>query len=352
MYVDAAPAFKELGCVLSVVATADKLGEYAPYFKNAGYNVFHMPFPNKNGMWSKIVYYRQMKAFLKTENFDVIHIHSNGMMFVMSFIAWLVGIKSVYTFHNVFATHFYSYPWHFFKRWCAAQIFGCTFQTISQSVYNNERHVYFNPTTLVYNWYGNKRFYPADKEEKNQARKALEISDTTLVLISIGGCSHIKRHSDIIKALPKVADKFPDLLYLHLGKGCTEKDESNLAHDLSVDKYIRFCGNISDVRNYLIASDIYLMPSKFEGIPITTIEAMGCKIPSILYDVPGLRDFNKEGNNALLIEADYKLLADSILTLSIDKSLALQLTENAKSFVDKTFSLKQNTKKIFDLYKL
>lgn len=45
MYVDAAPVFQKLGCELSVVNTANHLGEYASFFEKAGYKVFHRPYP-------------------------------------------------------------------------------------------------------------------------------------------------------------------------------------------------------------------------------------------------------------------------------------------------------------------
>lgn len=61
------------------------------------------------------------------------------------------------------------------------------------------------------------------------------------------------------------------------------------------------------------------MPSKHEGIPITTIEAMACLTPSILYNVPGLRDFNKNKECSKVIEEDYNALAKTIVELYRDK---------------------------------
>ena len=92
------------------------------------------------------------------------------------------------------------------------------------------------------------------------------------------------------------------------------------------------------------------MTSKFEGISITTIEAMACGIPTILYNVPGLRDFNLEGENSLLIKEDYLLLANSIIDLFANKSLMTNLAINAKIFVNKKFNLEQNASMIYDLY--
>jgi glycosyltransferase involved in cell wall biosynthesis len=142
----------------------------------------------------------------------------------------------------------------------------------------------------------------------------------------------------------------PDCIYLHLGEGVSKCEEQVLSHELTLDKHIRFVGNQTEVRKYQIASDIYLMTSRFEGIPLTTIEAMACRIPAILYDVPGLRDFNKKDENSILIPEDYKVLADKLIFIKNNKWKSTEIAENAMKFVNTTFDMKTNVKKIIDLY--
>lgn len=348
MYVDAAPVFKRLGCDLSVINSANRLGEYAPYFEKAGYSIIHHPYPcNYLKRW--IYYYNTIK-FLKKEKYDVVHIHSSALKWGMSYCAWRAGCKSIYTFHNVFRSHWYSYLYHWWLRWSAKHIFKCKFQTISDSVYENEKQYYHNETEKIYNWYGSDRFYPSQVGEKQLIRNKLNIPQDALVIISVGGCSPIKRHTDMIKAMPEILKENPNTIYLHLGEGISLQEEKELVNQLNISKNVYFCGNQKDVRQYLIASDIYVMPSIFEGISLTTIEAMACLIPSVLYNVPGLRDFNKENECSVLISENYHLLAKSIIALYKDKDKQLYITQNAKNFVDKYFYMDTNVKKIFELY--
>lgn len=349
MYVDAAPVFQKLGCELSVVNTANHLGEYAPFFEKAGYKVFHFPYPN--GYLKRWKYYRDTIKFLKKEKYDVVHIHSFALKWGMSYCAWKAGCKSVYTFHAIFKSHWYSYLFHYWLRWCAKHIFDCTFQTISDSVYENENKYYYNKTVKIYNWYGSNRFYPAQLNEKQCIREKLGVPQNALVIISVGGCSPIKRHTDVIKALTEILKVYPDTIYLHLGEGASLQEERELANRLGIAKHIHFCGNQKNVRQFLIASDIYIMTSQHEGISLTTIEAMACKIPAILYNVPGLRDFNKEIECSELISEDYRLLAQAVIKLYKNKEKQLLLTQNGKSFVDSHFYMETNAKKIFELYK-
>lgn len=348
MYVDAAPVFKYLGCELTVVATSKNIGEFATAFKKSGYKILHREY--NNNLFSRWRYYFDFILLLKREKIDVVHTHRSNLKWGMALCAKIAGCKSVYTFHNVFASSWYSYPWHLWLRWSAKHILGCVFQTISDSVYNNEKSYYHNNTSKIYNWYGNKRFFPAVANEKNNIKAKLGIPLDSLVIVSVGGCSPIKRHTDIIKALPQIIKRYPKTVYLHLGEGCSLEKEKKLASDLMVDSHIRFCGNQTIVRDYLIASDIYVMPSRHEGIPLTTIEAIGCCIPAILYNVPGLKDFNKTKECSLLIAEDYNILASTICDLYENQDLQTKITENGKVFVDENFDMETNATKIFELY--
>lgn len=351
MYVDASRLFQMKGCELSALATSENLGEFAPFFLAAGYKVLHRPYPSFKNYLSRIHYYFKFIQLLKHERYDVLHIHSAQTMWGLAFCAWVAGVKSVYTFHNVFASRSLTYLYHCLLRWSAKNIFKCCFQTISDSVYNNELKLFHNHTTKIYNWYGSSRYFPATSAERIKARNELNISQDAFVLISVGGCSATKRHSEIIKALPKVLESGIKCLYLHLGRGCTEDEESMLAFDLGVQPNVRFCGNQTDVRKFLIAADIYLMTSKFEGIPITTIEALACCVPAILYDVPGLRDFNASGENCLIIPESYQLLAEKIIYLYKSPDFGINLSKNAKVFVDNAFSMEKNSELVYNLYK-
>ena len=124
-----------------------------------------------------------------------------------------------------------------------------------------------------------------------------------------------------------------------------------MAERLGVSGHVRFCGNQRDVRHYLIAADIYVMTSKHEGISLTTIEAMGTGIPAVLYDVPGLRDFNRESECAVIIPEDVDKLADAIVALCDDRQKQATLRTRAKEFVDTYFNMETNARRIYELYK-
>jgi len=350
MYVDAASLFQERGCKLSVVATAEDIGEFALKFREAGYKVYHMPYPSRSHFIDRLLYLVKFSIFLKKNRFDVVHIHANKTMFGMAFCAWVAGKRSVYTSHNVFPTRLLTRPLHIAIRWIAKKWWNCKFQTISDSVYKNELKRFKNKTIKIYNWYGSDRFFPGNTEEKQKFRKEIGIDKDAFVVISVGGCSPIKRHSEIIKAVALVKKEIPNIIYLHLGEGESEQEEKELVEQLNLLDNVRFIGNQNDVRKYLISSDVYAMTSKFEGISMTTIEAMACKIPAILYDVPGLRDFNNQKEITILIKEDFNVLAEKIISLYNNEIQRDKYTMEAQDFVNKNYSMIINFEKVYQLY--
>ena len=93
------------------------------------------------------------------------------------------------------------------------------------------------------------------------------------------------------------------------------------------------------------------MTSINEGLSLTTIEAMACEIPAILYDVNGLRDFNQTGENSILIPEDYSLLAQKVIWLFAHPDIIAKISLSAKELVNEKYSMEKNAIQIFNLYK-
>lgn len=349
MYVAAARQFQDLGCELYVVNTADAMGEYAPFFRDAGYTVLHWPYEHLS-LLRKMVYWNHVIHFIRTHHIAVVHVHRPDMKCPMAYCAWRAGVRSVFTYHNVFPSRVITYPYHVLLRYCCKYLFHQVQQTIGDSVYEHELTYFHNPTIKINNWYNTTKYYPATDDEKCRLRQQLGISPSTLTVISIGGCSYIKRHEDILQAIAIARSQYPDILYLHLGEGDKTEEEKHLCDSLGISSVTRFLGNQKDVRSFLITSDIYVMSSRHEGMPITAIEAMACGIPSIFYNVPGLRDFNQYGECSVLVEEDPSKLAEAILALKADQVRQQRLVSHARSYVSQAYDMPTNVRKIFELY--
>jgi glycosyltransferase involved in cell wall biosynthesis len=143
----------------------------------------------------------------------------------------------------------------------------------------------------------------------------------------------------------------PGIIYLHLGTGILECEEISLAEKMGVHRQVHFVGNTNSVRDYLVASDAYIMPSFFEGLSIASIEAMACKTPCVLYNSPGLSDLIDKNNNGLLIDRNSSEIAKAILWIMNQRAKVNQMVENAFTHVNQEYGMSCNAGKIVGLYR-
>lgn len=352
MYADAATLFQQEGVELHALSTSHVIGDFENRFKSESIKIHHIPLTlreiNPCHIWH---FCKKLLKLIKTHKIEVLHIHRSRHFVFFSLVGYIAKIKVIRTVHNVFKHRKLTWLKGYLERYTATRFLNVKFQAIGESVYNNELYYYKNKSTVINNWYDENKFYATKtSSEKKELRASFGISTAATVIISTGGCSLIKNHHDIIKALQLVNQKI-ECFYLHLGQGITESEEQLLAKELEVSDKILFLGNREDVRNYLILSDIYLMPSRFEGLGNAALEAMACGLPSILYDVPGLKDLIRDNDNGFLISESHAILADKILYLYENPELRNAMGNNAKHFAEQNFSMQKGVKGILELYR-
>jgi len=351
MYVNAAPLFQEGHVDMIAFATGELPGSYCSYFERANIKVIHKPLlKGTKNPFTLLRYFNDVFKFLIKEQIDVIHIHRSTYYCFFAMVGHIASVKTIRTIHNVFKNRIFTRHFAIMLRLVAKKIFNVKFHTIGESVFENEQNYYRNESTVINNWYNDDKFYPAiSRQEKADKRIKLDIHLDSFVIISTGACTNVKNHEAIINAVSILKGVLP-LLYLHLGEGPTCKAEESLTVSLGCEDIIRFLGNQSNVRDYLIVSDVYVMPSKFEGLSIASIEAMACGLPSVLYNSPGLKDLIHDNDNGYLIEPDPKILAEKILILYENKQMAKNMGQAAQQFVNRKFSMKVGVSKIIELY--
>lgn len=350
MIANAASLFQTRGFELRAFATGQELGDYAPVFEERGVACEYFPINYGVNILEMFKCYHKLYSYLKREEIDVIHVHCSKHWFVC-IVAWLGNVRCIKTQHNVFRNRWFTLPVAILRRFIVRKFFGTIFQSIGESVERNERKYYHNPSVRINNWYDSNHFFPpASPTEKHDLRTLLELPFDATVLVSAGSCTPVKNHHDILYALQQLNGK-GKFVYLHLGSGSTEDEERRLADSLGVLDNVRFLGNQTDVRKYLAASDIFLMPSRFEGLSIAAIEAMACGLPLIFYDVPGLKDLIKNNDAGYLIIEDAGIMAEKILVLAKDYSLRCKMGNAAHERAVTEYNIKDSVDKLTFLYR-
>lgn len=110
----------------------------------------------------------------------------------------------------------------------------------------------------------------------------------------------------IIKAVPDLLKSYPGLTLYVLGDGPQRQELEMLSSKLGVRNAVRFTGILPrrEVLGILKASDLFILNSRYEGLPHTVIEAMACGTPVIASNIRGTDEVIKDGTTGLLVDTD------------------------------------------------
>ena len=150
---------------------------------------------------------------------------------------------------------------------------------------------------------------------------------------------------DLVRAIPTVLRSVPKATFVIAGRGFHdgESPESimELARSLRVAHALRCPGWVNGVmkESLLRESDVFVLPSYFEALPVALLEAMARGVPVIATRVGGIPDVIDDGVNGLLVDPGRpEPLARAIIAMLTDDALRSRLREAARTHVRKRYS--------------
>jgi len=170
-------------------------------------------------------------------------------------------------------------------------------QVVAVSRSSNRTLAKFNLDTVVIpNGCDLNKFYPATPDEKALLRRKLLLPVSKTLIISVGHLSTIKSPLTIIRAM-KLLNTNEDFEMVFVGDGNLREKCEKEAEGLNG---IHFVGRVTNVDEYLKASDIFISASLSEGLPNSVLECLACGIPTILSDIQQHRELFEESSSAAL----------------------------------------------------
>jgi len=169
---------------------------------------------------------------------------------------------------------------------------------------------------------------PSEFEELQDENRS---SNEKVTVLFVGGSgAKEKGLYDVINAIPAVTKQCKNVLFVFVA--CSGiKGLSTLCEHKGVAAYTRILGFLhgSEKIKVFSESDIFVLPSYAEGLPITMLEAMAAGLPVIASSVGAIPDVLQDGRNGFLIQAgDYSALAEKILLLASDAGLRQEIAQN------------------------
>lgn len=160
-------------------------------------------------------------------------------------------------------------------------------------------------------------------------------------ILCTGRLSARKGLFDLVECGKYVCDKYPDVQFVITGKGELLNKLKARVNDLGLkDKFIftGFVGRENLIKLYRNAT-IFVLPSHYEGLPTTIIEAMACGLPVVATDISGNVDVIENGKNGILIPPKSpQKMAGAISILLEAEALRKKMGENARETIKKRFT--------------
>ena len=134
-----------------------------------------------------------------------------------------------------------------------------------------------------------------------EVRQELGISPEAPLLVIVGNLSPEKGHQDLLQLMADLRSSEPDTQLLVAGDGPLRQELEQQSRSLGVAGGVHFLGTRSDVPRLLAASDLFVLPSRTEGMPGCLIEAGLSSLPSVAYEVGGVAEVVQHGVTGLLV---------------------------------------------------
>ena len=266
--------------------------------------------------------YRQLKALMKQERFDLVDCHT-PMGGVLARLA-AKATKTAPVLYTAHGFHFYKgcplqnrLIYETIERWLARYTDGLI--TINEEDYQAAKSFHLRGKAYKIPGVGiDVKGIHDLKVDRAQKRRELGVPEDAFVMLSVGDLNANKNHSTAIKAFAK-AD-IPNSYYLICGEGELRNELNSLAEKLGVSQRVRLLGFRNDVREILKASDLFVFPSFREGLSVALLEAASAGVTCIASNIRGNVDLLEQSQ--LFSPADEEKIAD-IMRKNVGEKQAL-----------------------------
>jgi glycosyltransferase involved in cell wall biosynthesis len=170
---------------------------------------------------------------------------------------------------------------------------------------------------VVHNGVDLDRFRPAGEDARTAARARLGLPGKAPLAVCVGRVTRQKGQDVLLAAWPEIRRRCEDAWLALVGDG-----DLLPAIRTAAEPAVLLPGAVDDVRDWLAAADVVVLPSRWEGLSLTVLEAFAVGRSVVVGDVPGLADVVVPGVGARVAPDDPAALAEAVALRLVNRSLA------------------------------
>ncbi len=205
---------------------------------------------------------------------------------------------------------------------------------------------------VIYNGIEPARF--ARKAAGCETRAGLGIPEGARLVSTIANINPWKGVDVFLRCAAEVARVRPDTYFAIAGDftdAALTADLIALTASLNLQDRVCFLGRVADVNGLLLASDVFCLLSRTEGLPNVVLEAMACALPTVATRVGGTPEVVEDGVTGFLVETeDYAAASRRVLTLLRNSTVAQAMGHAARERVMRNFTVDTMVQKHVEIY--
>jgi sugar transferase (PEP-CTERM/EpsH1 system associated) len=191
----------------------------------------------------------------------------------------------------------------------------------------------------IQNGVDTSRFGRVDRLE---ARRRLALPLEAVIVGTAGRLVPVKDHANFIDALARLRTRQEGLMAVISGDGPLRAELEARAAERQLTGRVTFLGHRSDIEDVFAALDVFVLPSRSEGMSNTILEAMASGRPVVATHVGGADELVEHGRTGLLVPpADSEALAEALAALTTEPGLRARMADAARLKAERAFSLRR-----------
>ncbi|MBG9985128.1 glycosyltransferase family 4 protein [Aerococcaceae bacterium DSM 111022] len=259
--------------------------------------------PAKNNFFELV---KQTKKLILEGDYDIVHTHTPIASAVVRLACRNIDkVRVIYTAHG-----FHFYKGAPIKNWLIyypvekyLSKFTDTIVTINFEDYHRIKDKFHSKSIEYIPGIGLdlEKFENVNPEKKKKL-KDLGLPPNSFIVLSVGELNKNKNHEVIIRALGKLKKK--EIHYIICGAGVLHNKLKTLSKELKVEENVHLLGFRRDILEICKVSDLFVLPSKREGLPVSLMEAMATGLPVVASNIRGNSELIDDKKGGFLCSKD------------------------------------------------
>ncbi|MEF3692463.1 MAG: glycosyltransferase [Candidatus Moraniibacteriota bacterium] len=297
---------------------------------------------------------------------NLFDVEEENLEFVLNYIETR-DIKIVHIIHN---SVFYEMFPHIKKKFPNIKVIVTVFNVLADHFKNSLKNVeyidkFITDNSLVVKEYGKRGIkceaihngidciekFNMNNHSRLDERKKIDVKNDELAVYFIGRLSPEKNPDIFLNAAKEIVKKHSKVKFFIIGDGPMRREIEKSIGEFNHNN-IKYLGYQTDIPRYLSAADVFVLPSKIEGFPLSNLEAMAMGVCVISSNVGGVSDAIEDRKNGFLVNPNsIEALVDKIEFVIKNKGMVDNISKNARKTIEEKFSIEILAKNYNNLYK-